>query len=231
MTSGRIGLIGGMSWESTASYYAYANRLSRKEPSSWTQPRMVIDSIDFHDLATWSSEGNWDAVADLLVDSARRLEAAGASVIALAVNTPHIVADRVVVALSVPFVDIRDALIESLSTLGASSVAVLGTRYTMEEPFYATYLEERDIRVVIPTASEIDELHAMIYDELTLGIVRDATRERFAAIAVNCRNRGAEVVGLCCSEFGLVMEEDGATRVVDSMRAHVRALLRAIDAA
>lgn len=223
----RIGLIGGLSWESTALYYAMLNRLSAEEHGSWQQPLILVDSVDFAEIVAFQRADDWAGATDVLVDSAKRLEAGGATVLAICANTMHISYDEVASAVSIPVVDVRDALVASIKERGASTVALLGTKYVMEGTFYSSHVERLGVKVVVPRADEMDELQSMIYDELTQGVVREASRSRFLEITQNCRARGGEVVGLCCTEFGLYVNHDNAPWLfVDSIEAHVEALLR-----
>lgn len=222
----RIGLIGGLSWESTASYYAMFNQLTSETSQPWVQPRLIIDSLDFSEIVGLQEDGDWDSAGQILADSARRLEAGGATVLGIGANTMHVNYQAVSDAVSVPVVDIRDAMASQLFALGATSLSLLGTKYVMQEDFYSRHLEARGVTVVTPLADEIDELQTMIYDELTRGVVTDSSRDRFLAIAQGCRLRGGDVVGLCCTEFGMLVNADNAPwPIIDSMQAHVRALL------
>lgn len=222
----RIGLIGGMSWESTATYYRLLNEATAQELGPWHQPRVLIDSIDFSRLVALQRADDWTATGRLVAESARRLEAGGAEVLGICANTMHKNMHEVRAAVSVPVVDIRDALARAVTRLGASSVTLLGTSYVMEETFYVSHLEAAGLHVVTPGAAQIGVLQAIIYEELTQGIVAQASREQFIEIADDCRSRGGEVVGLCCTEFGLLIEPATAPwPMVDSTVAHVRALL------
>lgn len=222
----RIGLIGGLSWESTASYYALLNQLTAQCEGPWQQPLVTIDSVNFGDIVRLQTEGDWEGSGRVLADSARRLEAAGASVLGICANTMHMNVGEVAAAVAIPVLDIRDAILRELRASGAESMALLGTKYLMDNDFYSSYLERHGVHVVKPTAQEIDELQSMIFSELTQGIVTDHARERFIAIADGCASRGAQAIGLCCTEFGLVVDAESAPwPVVDSTLAHVKALL------
>ncbi len=222
----RIGLIGGMSWESTASYYALLNRLAAQARGPWCQPALVIDSLDFSEVVHYQQVGDWATLGTILADSAKRLESAGATVLAICANTMHRNYDDVALAVDVPVVDIRDALAAEVRALGASSMTLLATKYVMESDFYSSPLERAGITVVKPLGHEIDVLQSIIFDELTQGIVSESSRAAFMEIAEHGRARGGEVVGLCCTEFGLLVGEASAPwPLVDSTRAHVKALV------
>jgi aspartate racemase len=223
----RIGLIGGLSWESTALYYSLLNQRSAQEHGAWHQPLVLVDSVNFSEIVHFQRTGDWSSATATLVDSAIRLERGGATVLAICANTMHICYDEIAASVSIPVIDIRDALVTALRELGASSMTLLGTKYVMEGAFYSSHLELAGVEVVLPTPGEIDELQIMIYDELTQGIVTEQSRARFMDIAMGCRSRGGDVVGLCCTEFGLYVNEQNAPwPFIDSTAAHVTALLR-----
>lgn len=222
----RIGLIGGLSWESTRSYYSLLNEMTAERSGPWHQPRVLIDSLDFSEIVALQNGGDWSGAGAVLCDSARRLEHAGATVLAISANTMHVNYEEVAGSVNVAVLDIRDAVAGELREMGADSLSLLGTRYLMENDFYASHLERAGIRVVRPVGVQIEELQAMIYGELTRGVVSPASRARFLEIAEGCRERGGEVVGLCCTEFGMFFaEHDPPWRFIDSTTAHVKALL------
>lgn len=224
----RIGLIGGLSWESTRTYYSLLNEETATRDGAWHQPRVLIDSLDFSEIVALQRAGDWRGTGLLLADSARRLVAAGATVLAITANTMHMNFDDVANAVDVDVLDIRDAIAVELRATGATSLSLLGTRYLMVDDFFSSHLERAGIRVVRPTAEQADELQTIIYEELTRGLVTDESRRRFLAIAEQCRARGGEVVGLCCTEFGMFFRGGAAPwPVVDSTVAHVKALLEA----
>jgi aspartate racemase len=222
----RIGLIGGMSWESTSSYYSMFNQLTAEVAEPWVQPRLLIDSIDFSEIVAFQNAGDWNGSGRVLADSARCLEAGGASILGIGANTMHVNYQAVVDAVSIPLLDIRDAIVSRLRELEATSIALLGTKYLMESDFYSSHLENCGVTVVKPLESEVQELQSMIYGELTQGRVTEESRSRFFEIAEGCRLRGGDVIGLCCTEFGMLVNEHNAPwRCIDSTSAHVRALL------
>lgn len=222
----RIGLIGGLSWESTRTYYSLLNEVTQLRAGPWQQPPVAIDSLNFADVVELQRLGDWASTGRLLADSARRLEAGGADVLAICANTMHINFPEVQSAVSVPVLDIRDAVAAGVRALGASSITLLGTKYLIEADFFSSRLEDVGIRVIKPDPVQTDELQDMIFDQLTQGVVSESALERFLAIADDCRRRGGEVVGLCCTEFGLLVDEASAPwPCVDSTVAHVNALL------
>jgi aspartate racemase len=222
----RIGLIGGMSWESTSSYYSMFNHLTAEVSAPWVQPRLLIDSIDFSEIVAFQNAGDWDGSGRVLADSARRLEAGGATVLGIGANTMHMNYQAVADAVSIPVLDIRDAIVSRLRELEGTSIALLGTKYLTEGDFYSSHLESCGVKVVKPLEGEVHELQSIIYGELTQGRLSRQTKSRFFAIAEGCRLRGADVIGLCCTEFGMIVnEKDAPWRCIDSTSAHVRALL------
>lgn len=223
MAASRIGLIGGLSWESTASYYKYFHQLYVGGDNEWSAPEIIIDSVDFGAVVALQQVGDWEATGRIVADAARRLESAGATVLGIGANTMHKNFNDVRDAVTVPVVDVRDAVAAEVLARGGDTLALLGTKYLIEGDFYSERLGELGVRCVKPNTEQTERLQAIIYEELTRGIVTEASREYLAAVATSCRERGANVVGLCCTEFGLLMRESDT--VVDSARAHVRALL------
>ena len=222
----RIGLIGGISWESTASYYALLNTMTAQEHGTWNQPALLIDSLDFSEIVAHQREGDWTTLGKMLSDSARRLECGGSTVLAICANTMHKNFADVANSVSIPVVDIRDALVREIRDLGASSMSLLGTKYVTEGSFFSSHLEQAGVHVIKPVADQVDTLQSIIYNELTQGVISASSRRAFMDIADDCRSRGGEVVGLCCTEFGLLIDEDNAPwPFVDSTVAHVKALL------
>ncbi len=225
----RIGLIGGLSWEATASYYRYFNEL-HVGPSAWSQPPVLIDSIDMSTIVDLQRAQDWGATGLLLADAARRLVAGGASVLGIGANTMHRNFDEVVAAVECEVIDIRACVAREVIALGGNCVGVLGTSYVIEQDFYARGIERHGVAVVRPDETQTRDLQRIIYDELTQGVVSPTSRERLLEIAASLVARGADTVGLCCTEFGLLVDEDGADfALVDSTKAHVRSLLRALE--
>jgi aspartate racemase len=222
----RVGLLGGLSWESTARYYTLFNEMSVRENGPWSQPAVIIDSLDFSQIVRFRRAGDWVALGRVLADSARRLESGGATVLGIGANTMHRNYDDVAGAVSIPVLDVRDAMVNEVKARGASAVTLLGTKYLVENTFYSSYLERAGVFVVKPDGAQIDELQAMIDKELVRGVVTEQTRERFVEIVSDCQSRGGQIVGLCCTEFGLLMDEvHSPWPYVDSVAVHVKALL------
>jgi len=222
----RIGLIGGMSWESTSVYYRLLNQLNDRSVGDWSQPRILVDSVEFGEIVEFQRAGDWTAASHVLADSARRLEAAGATLLGIGANTMHKCIDAVREATDLPVVDVRDAMVREIRTMKGASLTLLGTAYVVQQNFYSEYLEGQGITVVKPSDDQAAVLHRIVYDELTQGVVRDESRAEFIAIAESCRDRGGDIVGLCCTEFGMLVDDENAPfPFIDSTVVHVRALL------
>lgn len=226
MTGSRIGIIGGLSWESTAAYYRYFNEFF-EGPNEWSQPKLLIDSVDFGEIVPLQREGNWEATGELLAASAQRLERGGATVLGIGANTMHRNFDRVQRAVAVPVVDVRDAVAKESLGRGHHTIALLGTKYLIEGEFYSDRLRDLGVRSIKPTDEQTERLQFIIFSELTRGVVTKGSRAYLRDVASSCLDRGATVVGLCCTEFGMLLSEDETFPVIDSTRAHVRALLAA----
>ena len=226
MTDTRIGIIGGLSWESTASYYRYFNELY-VGANEWSQPQLIIDSVDFGTIVPLQREGNWEATGEILAASAQRLERSGATVLGIGANTMHLNFDRVQSAVAIPVVDVRDAVAKESLGSGHHTLALLGTKYLIEGEFYSDRLQDLGVTCVKPTEEQTERLQFIIFSELTRGAVTKGSRAYLREVASSCLERGASIVGLCCTEFGLLMSEDESFPVIDSTKAHVRALLAA----
>ena len=226
MTEARIGIIGGLSWESTASYYRYFNELY-VGANEWSQPQLLIDSVDFGAIVPLQREGNWDATGEILAASAQRLERSGATVLGIGANTMHRNFARVQRAVTIPLVDVRDAVAKESLGRGHHTIALLGTKYLIEGEFYSDRLRDLGVTAIKPTEEQTERLQFIIFSELTRGIVTKGSRAYLREVASSCLDRGASIVGLCCTEFGMLMSEDEAFPVIDSTKAHVRALLAA----
>lgn len=217
-----IGLIGGMSYASTALYYETLNRLAQDRLGGLHSAEILLWSVDFAPIAQWQAEGDWDRAAGRLAAVAQRLEAAGAGVLVLATNTMHKVADAITDAVSIPLLHIADATGEAVRAAGLSRPAVLATRFTMEEPFYVERLRDRHgLHPTVPDADDRALVHAVIYDELCKGRVREASRSAFEAVALRLARTGADCVILGCTEVGLLLSEHNVpVPVFDTTRIH-----------
>lgn len=221
-----IGIIGGLSWESTNVYYQLLNQLSKTHQEPWRQPHVIVDSLDFAEIVYYQKREDWGATGEILAASAARLENCGATVIGIAANTMHINAPEVKRAISVPLIDIRDSMLRAVKARHAASVSLLGTKYLLQSDFYSSYIESAGVRVVKPSSTQTDELQRIIFEELTQGKVLESSRESLIDIAKECQSRGGEIVALACTEFELLLDEGRSPfPLVDSTTEHVRDLL------
>lgn len=220
-----IGLIGGMSWESTAHYYRILNQETASRLGGLHSAPVLIDSLDFAPVAELQSAGKWDEAGTLLNRSARRLVAAGAEVIGLATNTMHLVAETMMQGVDAPFVHIADPTADALLADGYETVGLLGTRFTMEMGFYRERLEARGLNALIPEVDRTN-LNGIIYDELCRGIVREESRKVYVDAIARLAARGAEAVILGCTEIGMLIDDAvSPLPVFDTTDLHARALV------
>jgi len=222
-----IGLIGGMSWESTAHYYRVLNQEVATRLGGLHSAPLIVHSVDFAPIAEMQSAGDWDGAGRQLAEIAKGLEQAGAGVIGLATNTMHIVADQITSAISVPFVHIADPTSDALLADGFKTVGLLGTRFTMEMGFYRDRLSERGLASLIPEV-ERTNLNGIIYDELCRGIVRDESRQVYVTAIERLKARGAEAVILGCTEITMLIDDSvSPLPVYDTTDLHAKALVAA----
>jgi aspartate racemase len=222
-----IGLIGGMSWESTAHYYAILNRETARILGGLHSAPVIVHSVDFAPIEAMQRGGDWDAAGQVLAGIAKSLEAQGCGVIGLATNTMHICAPQIVAALTVPFVHIATPTADALLADGVETVGLLGTRFTMEKSFYIDGLVERGLKVLVPDVG-ITNLNGIIYEELCLGIVRDASRQVYVEAIQRLAARGAEAVILGCTEICMLIDDSvSPLATYDTTDLHARALVAA----
>jgi aspartate racemase len=221
-----LGLIGGMSWESTTVYYQLLNRMARNRFGGQHSARLLLWSVDFGPMATKQAAGDWGALERELVDAAERLEGAGAEALLICANTMHRMADQVAAAVSIPLIHIADATAASIRAAGAARPLLLATRFTMEQDFYRDRLSRNGVDAFIPDAEDRDLVHRIIYDELVRGIFSDASREAFLGIIENGRARGADSVILGCTELGMLTPPETLDLpAFDTAVIHVRAAM------
>jgi aspartate racemase len=207
-----VGLLGGMSWESTVPYYQVLNREVGRRLGGLRSARILLLSVDFQQIEVLQHQGKWDELGDMLARDAHTLEAAGAEFLVICTNTMHLVAPRIESVLSIPILHIADATAERILSAGMRRVGLLGTRFTMEEPFYRGRLEERHgLEVLVPPADDRGVVHRVIYEELVLGKILDASREEYRRIVADLVAAGAEGVILGCTEIGLLLKPGDAT--------------------
>ena len=221
----RIGLLGGMSWESSSVYYRLVNEMVRERLGGLSSADCLLRSLDFAPIERLQRASDWDAAGEVLAREAAALEAAGAEVLVLCTNTMHKLADRVEGAISVPFVHIADATASAVREAGLSRVGLLATAYTMEQDFYVGRLRDRHgLDVLVPSEADRRVVHDVIYDELCVGVVRDASRSEYRRVMAALVDRGAEAILLGCTEIDLLVGEgDAPVPVFDTTALHAAA--------
>jgi len=214
------GLIGGMSWESSAEYYKIINEEINKKLGKLHSGKIILYSVDFEEIALQQREGNWQGSADILSNAAVSLEKAGANFVMITTNTMHKVANEVKSAVNIPLVDIRDVVIETIKKQKLKNVLLLGTKFTMEDDFYTEYLKNAGINVLIPKKTQRDLIHKVIFNELCLGITKEESKKAFLDIINSYEIEG---VILGCTEIGmLVKQEDLEICVIDTTILHAK---------
>jgi len=221
-----IGMLGGMSWESTAQYYRLANELTRERSGGLHSARCLIHSVDFGRIEQLQAQGRWDDAGAQLADAARGLEAGGAQLLLICTNTMHKVADQVQAAVTIPLVHLGDATARAVRASGATTVGLLATAYTMEQDFYRGRLASHGLDVLVPDAADRAEVHRIIYEELCLGIVREESRRAYVTVIEHLVADGAQGVILGCTEIELLIGPgDSPVPVFPTTRIHVEAAL------
>lgn len=216
-----IGIIGGMSWESTVTYYQIMNKMVKKELGGFHSAKILLYSVDFSEIERCQAEGDWKKCEDILSAAAESLEKAGADFLVIATNTMHKVVPQIQERINIPILHIAEVTAEELKQHHITTVALLGTKYTMTQEFYKEKLENAGITVLIPEAREIEVVNSIIYDELCLGSVLETSKERYLQIIEGLKNRGAQGVILGCTEIGLLIkQEDTELPVFDTTRIH-----------
>ncbi len=223
-----IGLIGGMSWESSLEYYRIINETVREQLGGLHSARIFMYSFDFAEIAELQDVGNWDQTAKLITRAAQRLEKAGADVLLICTNTMHKVADEVQENVEIPLLHIADAATEEIKARGLKKVGLLGTKFTMEEDFYKGRLSDKyGIEVIIPDEHERQIIHQVIYDELCIGQAKQASKEKFRRIMQNLAENGAEGIILGCTEICLLVDQrDAEIPLFDTTTIHATSAAR-----
>jgi aspartate racemase len=217
-----IGLIGGMSWESTVPYYCRINELIKERLGGLHSARIILHSVDFHDIERLQSSGRWDEAGAYLANVARSVEAAGADFLVLCTNTMHKVVSAIEAAASIPLLHIADPTAAEIKQAGIHTVGLLGTRFTMEEDFYRGRLEAlHGIQVLVPGEEDREVVHRVIYDELCLGVVQERSRAAYREVINRLAERGAEGIILGCTEIAmLVSPSDSRVPIFDTTGIH-----------
>ncbi|MGY3853131.1 aspartate/glutamate racemase family protein [Aeromonas aquatilis] len=220
-----IGLLGGMSWESTVSYYQALNRGVRAQLGGLHSARVLLNSVDFAGIERLQHAGDWPATARLLAAEARKLQDGGADFLLIGTNTMHKVAPEIEAAIDIPLLHIADATAAKLRADGITQVGLLGTRFTMEQDFYKGRLQERfGLAVLVPDEAGRERVHRIIYDELCLGEIRESSRAEYLAIIEGLAAAGAEAVILGCTEIALLVgDARAAVPLYDTTAIHAEA--------
>ncbi|MET9378447.1 aspartate/glutamate racemase family protein [Streptomyces sp. NPDC003035] len=222
-----IGLIGGMSWESSAAYYRLLNELVRERLGGLHSARCVLHSVDFAEIERLQVAGEWHKAGEVLADAAKGLEAAGAELLLICTNTMHKVADQVEEAVAVPLLHLGDATARAVRAQGLTTVGLLGTAFTMEQDFYRDRLASHGLTVLVPDADDRAAVHRIIYEELCLGVVRETSRVTYQQVIERLVAAGAEGVILGCTEIELLVRpEDSPVPVFPTTRIHAEAAVR-----
>ncbi len=201
-----IGLIGGMSWESSIQYYRIINETTKARLGGLHSAKSVMVSVDFAEIEALQHEGRWEEAGELMAEAAQSLERAGADCVVLCTNTMHKLADEIQAGIRIPLLHIADATAARIATAGLTTVGLLGTRFTMEEDFYRGRLACRHgLRVLVPEPAERETVHRVIYDELCHGVIREASRVRYAEIIRSLVSAGAQGIVLGCTEIELLV--------------------------
>ncbi|MDE4085257.1 aspartate/glutamate racemase family protein [Planococcus maritimus] len=226
-----IGLIGGMSWESSAEYYRLLNEQVKHHLGSLHSAKCLMYSVDFEEIERFQSQGKWQEAGDRLADVARSLEKGGAELIVLCTNTMHKVISSIEEAVSVPVLHIADATAKEIRANHLHTVGLLGTKYTMEQDFYKERIADSGIEVLIPETAERDMINEIIFNELCLGKINESSKVKYQQAIQNLINRGAQGIILGCTEIGLLIhDEDAEVPLFDTAKIHVKAAVeKALD--
>ncbi len=202
-----IGLLGGMSWESTQTYYRLLNENVKTALGGLHSAKVVLYSVDFAEIEALQHQGNWDETGRILSAAAQAVESAGAEVLLIGTNTMHKVAPQIEAAISIPLLHIADATAQVLLDAGIDRIGLLGTRFTMEQAFYRERLEAKGIAVLTPNAPQRDRIHRIIYEELCQGVISERSRAEYLAVVDDLAAQGARGVILGCTEIGLLIQQ------------------------
>ena len=220
-----IGLIGGMSWESSAEYYRIMNQTVQERVGGLHSAQCILYSFDFQEIEQLQHQGKWEQLTELMIRAAQRLEEAGAELLIICTNTMHKMADEVQRSVAIPLVHIADATAKAIRERGLERIALLGTRFTMEEDFYKKRLQEKhELAVLIPSESDREMIDHVIYHELCCGIMHQSSKEKFKAIIRVLASNGAEGVILGCTEIPLLIsQQDAEIPLFDTTKIHAQA--------
>ena len=216
-----IGLIGGMSWESTVTYYKIINETVKERLGGLHSAKCILYSVDFQEIEECQANGNWEKSGEILGEAANNLEKAGADFIVICTNTMHKVVNQIKEKISIPILHIAEMTAEKILEKGLKNIVLLGTKYTMEQDFYKSKLIEKGINVIIPDKNDIEIINKVIYDELCLGTINSDSKKKFLEIVDKLRNKGVEGIILGCTEIGLLIKnEDTDVPLFDTAIIH-----------
>jgi len=216
-----IGLIGGMSWESTVTYYKIINETVKEKLGGLHSAKCILYSVDFQEIEECQANGNWEKSGEILGEAANNLEKAGADFIVICTNTMHKVVNQIKEKISIPILHIAEMTAEKILEKGLKNIALLGTKYTMEQDFYKSKLIEKEINVIIPDKNDIEIINKVIYDELCLGTINSNSKKKFLEIVDKLRSKGTEGIILGCTEIGLLIKnEDTDVPLFDTAVIH-----------
>ena len=222
-----IGLIGGMSWESTVTYYQLINEAVHQRLGGLHSAKIVLWSVEFDEIEKCQSSGNWSKSAEILSNAARGLEMAGADVVLICTNTMHKVADEVAQAVNIPLLHIADATADALVSQAISRVGLLGTKYTMQQDFLKQRLIHRGLEVLVPNEADMEMINEVIFKELCVGQIKPESKVKFLEVIDKLKNQGAQGVILGCTEIGLLVKQtDTDMPVFDTTDIHAMAAVR-----
>jgi aspartate racemase len=219
-----IGLIGGMSWESTALYYRQINLAVQQKLGGLHSAKLVLLNVDFHEIEVLQRAGDWAAAGEILANAARNLEAAGADFLVLCTNTMHLVAPAIEAAVHIPLLHIADPTAQAIQQAGFTKIGLLGTRFTMEQSFYVERLTQQGLEVFLPDGPDRDSVHRIIFEELCLGQVLGNSRQHYRRIMSKLVEQGAQAIILGCTEITLLVSaEDALVPLFDTTALHATA--------
>ncbi|MFF2793566.1 aspartate/glutamate racemase family protein [Lysinibacillus xylanilyticus] len=219
-----IGMIGGMSWESSAEYYRLMNEEVKQQLGGLHSAKCILYSVDFQEIEHYQAEGEWSKAGQVLAEAAQSLESAGAEFIIICTNTMHKVIDIITEKITIPILHIADATANQIEKASLQKVALLGTKYTMEQDFYRARVEGFGIEVLVPLAEERTEVNRIIYEELCLGKIEQTSKDYYLQVIENLVQLGAQGIILGCTEIGLLIkQEDVNVPVFDTTLLHAQA--------
>lgn len=219
-----VGLIGGMSWESTLTYYKVLNEEIRDRLGGLHSAKCIVYSLDFHEIEKFQSQNEWQKSGKVLLDAALNLEKAGAECVMICTNTMHKVADMITASLKIPFIHIADVTAQALKQNGSKKALLLGTKYTMTESFYKDKISKNSIEVVVPNKSDTDFINSVIFNELCIGNIKQSSKIEFIKIINESKKLGVDSVILGCTEIGLLIKDDDCDiKIFDTTLLHAKA--------